>query len=163
MGMIRISAEARLAAPAADVYAVLADYRHHHPRILPPAFTSFGVEEGGVGAGTIIRFTVQTGGRTLHYRQRVEEPEPGRVLVERDLEKVATTTFTVLPDGEGSSVRIDTAWQAGGVRGVIERLLAPRMLTSLYRDELARLEAYALALHGASAAEPAGAGASTPA
>lgn len=38
------------------VYAILADYREHHPRILPAAyFTSLTVEEGGIGAGTIFR------------------------------------------------------------------------------------------------------------
>jgi uncharacterized protein YndB with AHSA1/START domain len=144
MSEISITAEGRVGAPAEKVYAYLADYRQHHPRILPPAFSDFAVEEGGVGAGTIIRFKLTVGGRTLQYRQRVEEPVPGRVLTESNDDGSGVTTFTVTPDGDGSRVRIETkAPSRGGVSGFIERFLAPRLLQPLYNDELARLDRYA--------------------
>jgi hypothetical protein len=66
-------------APADAVYRYIADMREHHPRFLPPAFSDFQVESGGIGAGTITRFTVTAGGRARQYRMQVAEPEPGRV------------------------------------------------------------------------------------
>ena len=143
MSTVSVSAERRISAPADRVYRILADYREHHPRILPPAFSDFTVEEGGVGAGTVIRFKVAAGGRTQTFHQRVEEPEPGRVLRERDIDGTRVTTFTVAPDGEGCVLNIETTWPAVGVRGVVERLLAPRMLRPIYEDELDRIAAYA--------------------
>ncbi len=67
MSSISVSAEREIAAPAERVYRILADYQHHHPRILPDAFSDFSVEQRGVGAGTIIRFQVTVGGRTESY------------------------------------------------------------------------------------------------
>ena len=65
------------------------------------------------------------------------------MLTETDLDSGAVTTFTVTPESDGSRVRIETRYQAAGVRGFIERLAAPRMLRALYTDELARLDRYA--------------------
>src|SRR4026209_2900642 len=48
----RITATELLKAPADVVYRVLADYREHHPRILPAVFSNFVVHERGFGAGT---------------------------------------------------------------------------------------------------------------
>lgn len=143
MSTVSVTVERDIAAPAERVYRILRDYRDHHPRILPAAFTSFDVEEGGIGVGTVIRFSVKAGGRTQHYHQRVEEPEPGRVLREADIDGDLATTFTVTPDGDGCHVRIDTAWPANGIQGVIERRLAPRLLRPVYTEELANLDRYA--------------------
>ena len=78
MPTIRIKSSRRISAPADRVYRCIADYRTHHPAFLPPAFSNFTVEEGGVGAGTVIHFTLTAGGRTQTFRQRVSEPDPGR-------------------------------------------------------------------------------------
>jgi len=130
-------------APADKVYGVLADYRQHHPNILPPAFADYAVEQGGTGAGTVVVFAVKTAGRRRHFRVQVAEPEPGRVLTESDTESNLVTTFTVDPDAGGSRVRIETAWQrAGGFGGLMERLFAPRLMQKLYADELDRLDRY---------------------
>lgn len=88
-----------------------ADYRAHHPRFLPPAFSDFRVEQGGVGAGTVHSFKLTAGSRTRAYRMRVEEPEPGRVLTESNQLSSAVTTFTVTPEGPGCRVRVETRWQ----------------------------------------------------
>jgi hypothetical protein len=131
-------------APADTVYHYLADMRDHHPRFLPPAFSDFQVESGGVGAGTVTRFTMTVGGRTRQYRMQVAEPEPGRVLTESDMDSSTVTTFTVSPRGGGSLVRISTAWDgAGGIGGLFERVFAPRVLRAVFTDELKRLDVYA--------------------
>jgi uncharacterized protein YndB with AHSA1/START domain len=144
MAMIHVAAEREIGAPAESVYGYLSDMREHHPNFLPPAFSDFTVESGGVGAGTITRFKVHAGGRTREYRMQVTEPEPGRVLTESDLNSSLVTTFTVEPNGGGSRVRITTGWQgAGGIGGFFERLFAPGMMRRLYLDELERLDGYA--------------------
>jgi hypothetical protein len=139
-----VSAEAMVAAQAETVYGYLADMRDHHPRFLPPAFSDFQVEAGGIGAGTVARYTLTAGGRNRQYRMTVAEPEPGRVLTEADMNSSAVTTFTVTPQGGASLVRISTAWDgAAGIGGLFERMFAPRVLRGLYTDELKRLDAYA--------------------
>jgi hypothetical protein len=74
----------------------------------------------------------------------VSEPEPGRVLVERDPEGMVQTTFTVEPAPENQArVTIRTEMRtATGLRGIVERLLTPRLLKPVYREELERLNAY---------------------
>jgi uncharacterized protein YndB with AHSA1/START domain len=139
-----VSAEGTVAAPADTVYRYLADMRDHHPRFLPPAFSDFHVESGGIGAGTVTRFTMTAGGRTREYQMKVAEPEPGRTLTESDMNSSAVTTFTVSPQGGMSLVQISTAWAgASGIGGLFERMFAPRVLRAIYADELRRLDAYA--------------------
>jgi uncharacterized protein YndB with AHSA1/START domain len=143
MGKVEASAERTIDAPAGQVYGHLADM-HQHPQFLPPAFSDFQVEEGGVGAGTVTRFAVTAGGRTRSYRMRVTEPEPGRVLVESDTNSSLVTTFNVEPRDAKSLVRISTSWDgAGGIGGFFERTFAPRAMHRIYLDELERLNAYA--------------------
>lgn len=143
MAEISVTVERPIGAPAEQVYGYLADYREHHPRILPAAFSEFRVEGGGVGAGTVFSMNLTAGGRTRAARAVVAEPEPGRVLTETITSAGMVTTFTVLPEGDGSRVRIDTVWQSRGLRGVVERLLVPRLLTPIYTEELALLDRYA--------------------
>jgi Polyketide cyclase / dehydrase and lipid transport len=144
MPELSVTAERLVGAPAEHTYRCIADYRTHHPRFLPPAFSDFQVEQGGVGAGTVHRFQLNAGGRTRTYRMRVEELQPGRVLTESDTGSSLVTTWTVMPEGQRCRVRLDTRWQgAGGVGGVFERLFAPRVLRRIYEDELERLDRYA--------------------
>ena len=139
-----VSAEGTVGAPADTVYRYIADMRDHHPRFLPPAFSDFQVESGGVGAGTVTRFKMTAGGRTREYRMKVAEPEPGRVLTESDMGSTAVTTFTVSAWGGASLVQISTAWDgAGGIGGLFERMFAPRVLRAICAGELRRLDAYA--------------------
>jgi hypothetical protein len=145
VGEIRVSAEQVIHAPAARVYKIIADYNQHHPNILPPAFSDLRVEEGsGVGEGTVISFNMTAGGRKRHERSRITEPEPGRVLIESGIDSSVRTVFTVTPDGANSRVRFDTTWNSSsGIGGFFERLFAPRMLKSIYANELAQLDHYA--------------------
>ena len=144
MADVRVHAEREVDAPAHLVYRVVADFERHHPRFLPPAFSEFRVERGGVGAGTVAAFRITTSGRSREYRMEVTEPQPGCVLVESDTDSSLVTTWTVDPRGPACRVSIDTTWQgASGVGGFFERLFAPRVLARLYADELERLERYA--------------------
>ena len=144
MGQVHAAVERMVDAPAGDVYRLVADMRVHHPRFLPPAFSDFEVESGGIGAGTVTRFSVTAGGRRRPYHMQVGEPEPGRVLTESDTGSSLVTTWTVTPEGDRSRVRIASTWDgAGGVGGVFERLFAPRVLRGIYADTLERLDRYA--------------------
>ena len=141
---ITASAERRIDAPARRVYSYIADFRQHHLNFLPPQFSDFAIESGGVGAGTVHRFRMTLGGRTTEYRVRVGEPQPGRVLIESDPARRMLTRFTVEPEpGGGCIVRIETCWYAYGIQGLVERLAAPRMLRRVYREELELLDRYA--------------------
>ena len=57
MDKIHAHATKVIQAPPDKVYAVLADYNESHPAILPEhVFTGLVVEQGGMGAGTAVRF-----------------------------------------------------------------------------------------------------------
>jgi len=143
MGRVTVTAERVVAAPAEQVYRCFADYRQHHPNFLPPAFSEFQIERGGIGAGTVITFRMTAGGRSRFFRMEVSEPEPGHVLVETDAAAKTVTRFIVRLEGEKTRVLIETAFEsATGVAGFFERLFAPRVLSGIYADELTRLERY---------------------
>lgn len=150
MGTITVTQEGRVGAPADLTYRLIADDAHHQ-QFLPQGITNFEVIEGGVGAGTLHRFTVTAGRRAREYLMRVDEPQPGRVLTETDQNSSLVTTFTVTPAGDSCVVRIETQWNgAGGIGGFFERTFAPRVLRKMYADELARLDSYASAQHKAA-------------
>lgn len=141
----QISVEARKVIDAAAplVYRAIADYREHHPHILPPAFSNLSVEQGGFGAGTVISFNLRLGGRKRKMRAQIAEPDPGRLLKEAALDSDLVTMFEIIPRGEVSQVSIRTEWTPnGGVQGWFERRFAPAMLEQLYADELTNLERY---------------------
>jgi uncharacterized membrane protein len=142
MAVVVASAQGTVNAPADQVYGYIADMREHHPNFLPPAFSDFHVESGGVGTGTVAGFTVTAGGRSRQYRMTVAEPEPGRILTESDSGSSLVTRFTVTPEGDTSRVEITSSWQgAGGIGGFFERLFAPLSLHRIYAETLDRLAA----------------------
>ena len=137
-----VSKSAEISAPADRLYGIIADYRNGHPRILPPAFTGLTVEAGGVGAGTRIRVGMRVFGRVMTFPAEITEPNPGRVLVERNLgDRPSVTTFTVdRLDAARSRVTITTELPArAGITGRVERFLTRRFLGPLYAAELAKL------------------------
>jgi hypothetical protein len=145
MRFITAEATRTIYAPAAAVYEVLVDYRSGHPRILPERyFSDLVVEQGGRGAGTVIRFQMHMLGSTRTALAHVDEPEPGRVLTEKYPENGAVTTFQVLPldDGRRARVTITTQWSSPGPRGLMERWIVPPLLRKIFREELANLEVY---------------------
>ena len=142
-----IKASKIIQAAPEKVYAIIADYHNGHARILPkPYFVSLEVEEGGYGAGTVIRFQMKLLGRLQTFRAEISEPEPGRVLVETDLDTGTTTTFTVeeYGDTQGSRVTIRTVAQVReGLLGAVEGWLTVRLLQPIYIKELDQLASVA--------------------
>ena len=149
MGQISVKATEVLDARPEDVYATIIDYRKEHPRILPKEnLYDLQVEEGGYGAGTIIRFKSRILGKEQSFYQRVSEPEPGRVIVEQDIDSKQNfaTTFTVIPveEGKKSQVEISTTMNASpGFRGFAERVVLSIFNPRIYREEMKLLEAVA--------------------
>lgn len=139
--MITVSESAEVAAPAAHVYELIADYRDGHPRILPPRwFGPLVIEEGAVGEGTLIRFEFRAAGMKTPMRARISEPEPGRRIVETNVVTGAETMFIVDPLPAGRCrVEIRSQWESRGLRGLVERALVPRLLRRVFRDELHQL------------------------
>ena len=146
MATHRFSASALIHAPAQDLYAIIADYHHGHPQILPkPPFVSLAVEEGGIGAGTVIRVHMRVLGRLQMFRSVITEPEPGRVLVETN-DNGYVTTFTVEPRADGQHAYVTIATEIpgrAGVLGALERWFVTRLLRPVYVKELAQLAAVA--------------------
>jgi hypothetical protein len=147
MAQATVAASATIHASAPRVYEIIADYRRHHPRIVPPQyFRKIVVEEGGVGAGTRTRIEMRVLGTTKELVHVIREPEPGRVLEEVDTKGLSTTTFTVDPadDGASSRVLIETRFVVrDGLLGHVERLVMTSLLGRIFKKELVRLEAYA--------------------
>lgn len=154
-----VTASARINAPAALVYSIIADYRDGHPHILPnPPFLGLEVEHGGVGAGTIITFQMRIYGTMQSFRASVAEPRPGQELVETNLEAGgATTTFIVAPieQGQASEVSIMTEGTTArsGVFGALEEKLATLFLRRVYLRELGLLNELAQQRHASARAQ----------
>jgi hypothetical protein len=146
MSTIHAEATAVIDAAPERVYAVLADYRNHHPNILPqPYFTGLRVEAGGVGAGTVAVADMDVYGTKRTFRLTVTEPQPGRVLAESDDAAGLVTTFTVEPLEGGAKSRVTIASAARpspGLGGWIERLVNPAITSRIYRAELQQLNRY---------------------
>ena len=142
----QFSASALIQAPPQVVYAILADYHEAHPRILPkPPFVALVVEQGGTGAGTVVRVQMRTMGRIQTFRSVVTEPEPGRVLVETN-DNGYVTTFTVEPRAEGRHAYVTFATEItgrGGVMGALELRVVSWLLRPAYVKELGQLAALA--------------------
>jgi hypothetical protein len=140
MSTYQVQTSAHISAPAQLVYAIIADYRNGHPHILPSYFSNLVVEEGGIGAGTRIRFDMTALGRKQTFRATVSEPEPGRVLLEDNGPKAGSmTTFTVDPVAQGAEaqVTITTQFQQrSGLGGLIERFISGLFLRRVYAQEL---------------------------
>jgi hypothetical protein len=148
-----VSASATIPARRERVYALLSNYNDGHPRILPKQFSSLVVEQGGVGAGTIIRFQMSVFGKKQTYRAAITEPEPGRVLVETDLDaNGAITTFTINPGGAPADSRVTISTELpvrGGFLGKIEKTLITILLRPMYVKELENLARVATGPFGA--------------
>lgn len=147
MGTYHTSESLIINAPAAHVYAILADYHVGHPAIVPKQyFKKVEVLEGGQGAGTKILVQMSVFGVEAEFNMVVTEPDPGRVLVETDAAAGVTTTFTVesIGDGSQSQTTISSATEAPpGIRGWIEQRINPIISRRIYREELALLADYA--------------------
>ena len=142
MALHTLSASADIAAPAARAYHLIADYRAGHPRILPkPPFISLDVEAGGVGAGTVVRCKMRFLGLVQTFWSDIEEPEPGRLLVERIRKSGMVTRFVVEPLAP-DLCRVTIATDVpvlGGWLGRLQGKWMEKVLLPTYRAELGLL------------------------
>jgi hypothetical protein len=129
-----------------EIYAILVDYHNGHPQIVPKEyFRNMEVEEGGYGAGTIIRYHTRVFGVERPARAVVSEPEPGRVLVETEMTSSIVTTFTITPisNGQQTRVQIATEWKPGrNIFAVLEQAFYPMIMRRMYPKELNLIAAF---------------------
>jgi Polyketide cyclase / dehydrase and lipid transport len=146
MKMFHVEASDVINARPEALYAVVADYQVGHPAILPkPYFTELTVEKGGTGAGTIIRGSVKAFGNVIPLHHIVSEPEPGRVLMETDIETGQYTTFTFEPLNGGTQTRVTIASEfptKPGLVGWMESVTTTPFVRRLYKQELRNLADY---------------------
>lgn len=143
MAQVEATTERVVAADAEKVFDALADYRDTRPKVLPGQFSEYEVREGGDGEGTLVHWKLQaTSKRVRDCLMEVTEPTDGE-LVEKDRNSSMVTTWRVTPAGEGRSrIVVTTTWKgAGGIGGFFERTFAPKGLSRIYDDLLARFAA----------------------
>ncbi len=146
MSWIHVEASSVIDARPEDVYAIVSDYRVGHPAILPKQhFTELIVEKGGQGAGTVVRVSARVWGKEYPFHQQVTEPEPGKVLVETDVETGQWTRFTFEPLDEGKQTRVTITSEfppSRGITGLLQRFMLPPVVRDMYRKELQNLTEY---------------------
>lgn len=145
MAANEVTVSSTINAAADTIYGIIADYEKHHPRILPAAyFSGLDVLEGGVGAGTRINVHALIYGSQQTLHMGVDEPEPGRVLTETDLDGGMKTTFSLQPVADQQTVvTITSAWPpASGLQSLFNRLMLPRYVRRMLEAELQQLAGY---------------------
>ncbi|MCK6580411.1 MAG: SRPBCC family protein [Anaerolineae bacterium] len=146
MSIIRAQYDAVIDAPPEAIYAILRDYQGGHAAILPkPYFADLKILKGGVGAGTETLLTMKVNGRTMTYRQRITEPQPGRVIQETEINTGQWSRFTLEPLDGGRRTRVTISAEqpaSPGVMGLLERLFAPGVQWKIFSEELALLAEY---------------------
>ncbi|MEZ4643631.1 MAG: SRPBCC family protein [Chloroflexota bacterium] len=145
MSKVTVTVSSQIEAPAHIVYHILSHYEHHRNILPPKYFPGLDITAGGVGAGTRFTLHALSFGRKTQMHMAVTEPEPGAVLVEKDINTDLTTTFTVKPINPTQSlVTFATVWQPQpGWRGLIDRYTTPFFMRIVYQQEMNILNAYA--------------------
>ena len=142
MSNYRFSVSKLIDSPPRIVYSIIADYREAHPKILPkPPFVSLVVEQGGVGAGTVVRVQMKVVGKVQTFRTVVSEPVPGRTLIETN-DTGYVTTFTVDPQSDGKKSFVTFTTEISASSGLIKKLefkLSKIFLIPVYKKELITL------------------------
>lgn len=139
MSQVTSTSQTTVSAPPAATLAALADYRETRPSILTDRFTDYAVQAGGEGTGTVVHWK-------LHATEKrvrdvlADVTTSGSTITETDRNSSLVTTYAVTPEGTGSRVVVTTTWDgAGGIGGFFERTFAPKGLTRIYDEVLAKL------------------------
>jgi hypothetical protein len=104
------------------------------------------VEKGGLGAGTVITVRTEMLGKKFTYHMIVSEPEPGRRLVESNIDSPGASNFIFEPlaDGRQTRVTISADLVGGdGIAGFIEKLVTTPISRHIFKQELRNLAEYA--------------------
>lgn len=146
MNWIHVEAAHIIDARPEAVYAVVSDYHVGHAAIVPkPYFTPLIVEKGGKGEGTVLRGSVKVFGNEYPFHQLVTEPEPGRVLVETDIDTGQWTRWTFEAQNGGKATRVTITSDfppSAGIVGWLERFTKPAITRNIYNQELRNLAEY---------------------
>ena len=143
MNVYEVSVERRFQATPERVYNLIIDMEEHR-RILPKQFESLDVLEGGRGAGTVFRLTMNVMGSRTSLVMTLSEPEPGRIVLEQDPAAGITTIWklTSLP-GDGCMLRLTSQFpRKPGFAGWVERFATASMIRSIYKRELENMNDY---------------------
>lgn len=144
MNTYAVTAERIIDAPPERVYNVVIDMEEHR-KILPKQFESLEVVIGGKGAGTVFRMSLNVMGNRSTLEMSIAEPEPGRVIEERDDRAGITTTWTLTPleDGRRCLLQLMSEFpRKPGFAGLMERLFTPPVIRSIYKQELHNIQEY---------------------
>lgn len=139
-----VTAERIIGATQEQVYNVVTDMEEHR-KILPKQFESLEVVKGGKGAGTVFRLNMNVMGNRSSLEMTIAEPEPGRIIVERDEQAGITTTWKLTPleDGRRCLLQLTSEFPSKpGFAGWMERLVTPPVIRSIYRQELHNIHEY---------------------
>jgi hypothetical protein len=141
MAQVKATAQRSIAASADTVRAALADYTDIRPKLLTEHFSEYEVREGGTGAGTKVHWKLAATSKRVRDCQIAITEADGK-LIESDESSSMITTWTIAPDGDGSTVSVETTWNgASGIGGFFERTFAPGGLRRIYEAMLAKLDA----------------------
>lgn len=141
--MTTVRAGTWLVIPAAPAVAraVLADYAGARARILPSQFSGYAVLAGATGAGTVAAWTLHRTRSAQHCVVDVTEDSRGHLVeVDRNSHLVFRWSVDSTHDGR-AMVSVQASWTgAGGVRGAVERAVAPFGFRRILDEMLRRLE-----------------------
>lgn len=140
MAQVSASSSIQLAAAPEAVLTALADYETVRPRILTEHYRDYRVISGGRGDGTVVHWILQA----TEKRQRDVQATvsvKGSTVKETDANSTLETTYSVVPNGTGSTVVVLTQWKgAGGVKGFFEKTFAPLGLRKIQQQVLENLK-----------------------
>jgi hypothetical protein len=156
---ISVAALAMVDADPDRVRDAIADYREFRPAILTPRFSGYEVLEGGRGAGSRVRWTLNPG-RWTRRRARVWEvsaEEADGVLIEHDALSPTVLTWTVVPAPDGrSAVKLTLTFSAPGGLGGLRARSRGNKLHHLYGEMLLQLRRQFTPPEGRASGEGAG-------
>ncbi|WP_143462354.1 SRPBCC family protein [Levilactobacillus enshiensis] len=129
--------------PAATLYTLLADPQLH-AQFQDKPFYDFRIEKNVKGADAIVSFKIDFASGTINFRMVVSEPEPGRKIVWTDTNETGlVTTYTITNQGDQSHLEISSEWNGqDGVIGMLEKIISPVRMKSVYKKELSRINDY---------------------
>lgn len=142
MAEFTVTALAMVDAEPERVWTSIADYRQFRPAILTRHFSGYEVLEGGRGAGSRVRWTLNPGRwtrrRAREWEVTVEEVDGA--LVEHDRHSSATLTWTVVPAPDGrSAVKLGLSFESPGGLGGLRARSRANKLHHLYGETLLEL------------------------
>ncbi len=140
MGQVSASSTVLVNVAPDAVLAAVADYNEVRPKILSSQYSDYEVLQGGVGAGTVVKWKLQaTKSRVREVQAAVDVA--GKTVIEKAANSTMVTNWTVAPAGTGSTVTTKTTWTgAGGVKGFFEKTFAPLGLKKIQAEVLENLK-----------------------